>query len=94
MGCLLALAVVLSPRLALLFLWLFTNLVDRAFAGGPLGGFLVPLLGLAFLPVTTIVYALVWGPAGLVGADWFWLGLGLLADVTASGGGAYGSRRR
>ena len=45
MGCLLALLAALSPRLALVLVWIFTNLVDRAFTG-----FLLPLLGLLVFP--------------------------------------------
>ena len=44
MPCLFALIAVLSPRLALLLLWLFSPWVDGAFAG-----FLLPLLGLIFM---------------------------------------------
>jgi hypothetical protein len=45
----------LFGRLALLCLWLWTPLVGRAFHGG----WLLPLLGLLFLPLTTLVYILV-----------------------------------
>jgi hypothetical protein len=45
MGCLLALLAGLAPRVALALVWIFTNLVDRAFSG-----FLIPLLGLAVSP--------------------------------------------
>ena len=40
MGCLLALLAGFAPRVALALIWIFTNLVDRAF-----NGFLVPLFG-------------------------------------------------
>jgi hypothetical protein len=57
MGCLFAIVAALSPRLALVLVWLFTNLVDRAFEG-----FLLPLLGLVFLPFTTLFYVLAYRP--------------------------------
>ncbi len=38
-----------APRVTLVFVWIFSDLVDRAF-----GGFLVPLLGLLLLPYTTL----------------------------------------
>jgi hypothetical protein len=46
------------PRLALLFVWLFTLLVNRSFSGG----ILLPLLGIIFLPFTTLIYVLVYIP--------------------------------
>jgi hypothetical protein len=90
-GCLFALAAASFPRLALLFTWLFTPLVTRAFSGG----FLLPFLGLLFLPFTTLMYVVVWSPvAGVSGWAWFWVGLGLLLDIGSYGGSAYGNRGR
>ncbi len=90
MACLFALLAVTAPRLALLFLWLFTNLVTRAF-----DTFIVPLLGIIFLPFTTLMYVLVWtAPFGVTGWAWFWVLLGLLIDIGSYGGSAYGNRRR
>jgi hypothetical protein len=57
MGCLLALLAAISPRLALLLVWIFTDLVDRAFTG-----FLLPLFGLILLPFTTLLYVLAYQP--------------------------------
>ncbi len=86
--CLFLVLVALSPRLALLFLWLFTEYVDRAFDNA-----LVPFIGLLFLPMTTIVYVAVWDPTGLTGGEWFWVLMGLLIDITITGG-LPGARRR
>ena len=47
MGCLVA----FFSRLALLVVWLTTPLVGRAFHGG----WLLPLLGILLLPLTTLV---------------------------------------
>jgi hypothetical protein len=55
--------------------------------------FILPLLGFLFLPWTTLMYLLVF-PMGIVGFDWIWLGLGLLADIGTYGGGGYGNRDR
>src|SRR5512133_1007821 len=52
MGCLFALLAGFAPRIALVLVLIFTNLVDRAFTG-----FLVPLLGLILLPYATLFYA-------------------------------------
>jgi hypothetical protein len=89
MGCLLALLAAISPRLALALVWIFTNLVDRAFTG-----FLVPLLGLIFLPFTTLLYVLAYQPVvGVSGWGWLLVFVGLLFDLGSYGGGAFGRRR-
>ena len=91
MGCCLV-AVVGSffPRIALLLMWIFTTYVDRAFTS-----FVWPLLGLIFLPYTTILYCLAFSPAagGVVGANWIWVVIGVLLDIMSYGSGGYGQRR-
>jgi CDP-diglyceride synthetase len=89
MGCIFAILAALSPRLALVLVWIFTNLVDRAFEG-----FLLPLLGLIFLPFTTLLYVLAYKPVvGVSGWGWFLVFLGVLFDLGSYGGGAFGRRR-
>ena len=84
MACLLALMTGFFPRVGLVILWIFTNEVDQAF-----DSWILPLLGLIFLPLTTFVYALLWAPFGGVdGIEWFWVVLAFLFDVGALGGGA------
>jgi hypothetical protein len=88
MGCLLAIFAGFFPRIALVCLWIFTNDVDRAY-----DSFIVPLLGLIFLPLTTLVYALAWSPVGGVeGIEWLWVALALVLDLSAYGGGARARR--
>jgi hypothetical protein len=41
----------------------------------------VPLLGIIALPYTTIMYVIVWSPAGIHGFDWIWLALGVMLDI-------------
>lgn len=89
-GCLFALAAASAPRLVLLFTWLFTPLVSRAFQSA----FLVPLLGIVFLPFTTLMYVLAWTPFGMTGWGWFFVILGLLLDIGSYSGSAYGNRSR
>lgn len=67
---------------------LFTPWVGRAF-----DSFVVPRLGLIFLPLTTALYLLV-SPGGLSGFDRLLLSAGVVMDLGAYGGGAYGRRRR
>ncbi len=72
--------VALFARLALLAVWLSTPLVHRAFHGG----WLLPLLGIIFLPITTLAYVLVYALAGSVaGWGWLWVVLAFLLDLAA-----------
>jgi hypothetical protein len=69
--------------------WLFSDLLSRAF-----DGWLVPLLGFFLLPWTTLAYALMWGAAtnGVAGFEWFLVVLAFLFDLASLGEG--GRRRR
>lgn len=74
--------VALCARLALLAVWLFTPLVHRAFHEG----WLLPLLGIIFLPLTTLAYVLVSALAGSVtGVGWLWVFLAFVLDLAAHG---------
>ncbi len=86
-ACFFALLAAVAPRLALILMWLFTPWVGRAF-----DSFVIPLLGLIFLPLTTVLYVLV-SPGGLSGFDWLLLIAGVVGDLGAYGGGAYSRRR-
>ena len=64
-------------------LWLFTSYVDLAFAG-----WFLPLLGLLFLPWTTLFYVVVYSPiTGVTGFGWFFVILGFLFDLGSYGAG-------
>lgn len=78
MGCLLLVLVIISPRLAMLLLWLVTDWVDRAF-----NGWLIPVLGIIFLPWTTVLYTVGYVLSGDAAAPWGILGIfiGLFLDV-------------
>jgi hypothetical protein len=79
MGCLFWLVALLSPRLALFLLWAFTNYVDRAFAG-----WFLPLLGLVFLPWTTLLYVLIdVAPGPIHVAGWIVIALGVIIDINS-----------
>ena len=87
MGCLFLLIMMLSPRLGIIFLWLFTNYVSRSF-----DTWIWPLLGVVFLPWTTLLYILVAAPAGgITFWGWLFVGLGLMSDL-ASHANSYASR--
>jgi len=90
-GCLFALGAAFFPRLALLFVWLFTPLVNRAFQST----LLLPLLGIIFLPFTTLIYVLVYNPVvGVTGWSWLWVFLGLVLDISSYSSSAYSNRNR
>jgi hypothetical protein len=48
-----ALLGLLTPRLIMVLLWIFSNYLDRAYHTG-----IVPLLGFFLLPTTTLCYAI------------------------------------
>ena len=76
-GCLLAFTAAAAPRLVLILAWIFSPRWDLAF-----NNWIWPLLGIIFLPYTTIMYMLAWSPGiGIVGWDWMWILIGLLLDV-------------
>lgn len=78
MGCFLLLLVIISPRLAMLLIWLVTDWVDRAF-----NGWLIPLLGVILLPWTTVLYIVGFVASGDNAAPWGILGIfiGLFLDI-------------
>jgi hypothetical protein len=53
---------------ATLILWLARPALFAAAFGGARRW---PVLGIVFLPVTTLFSGVLWSPAGLVGWDWF-----------------------
>ena len=72
--------VAIFARLALLFVWILTPLVNRAFHGG----WILPLLGILILPITTLAYVLVYYISGSVtGWGWLWVVLAFLLDLAA-----------
>ena len=91
MGCLIALLAGVAPRVALVLIWIFTNLVDRAFHG-----FLIPLIGLIFFPYATVFYVLSYSPVlgGLSGWGWVFVVIGFIFDIGHWFGGGVTGRRR
>jgi hypothetical protein len=81
MGCLLALLALVSPRLALFALWLFSDVLGRAF-----DSWVVPVLGFFLLPWTTLAYAAFWDwGAGhrVTGFEWFFVVLAFATDLAS-----------
>ncbi|HEX7278825.1 MAG TPA: hypothetical protein VF255_04280 [Solirubrobacterales bacterium] len=86
MGCLVVLLAFISPRLALFAIFLFSDLLSRAF-----DSWFVPLLGFFLLPWTTLAYAVMWSASSneVTGFEWFIVILAFLFDL-----GSYASRGR
>ncbi|HHJ06843.1 MAG TPA: hypothetical protein ENK24_05025 [Anaerolineae bacterium] len=89
-GCIASVLGAGIPRLVLLFLWLFTSRLGNVF-----DTFFWPLLGFLFMPLTTIVYVLVYRPGhGLGGWGLVAVILALLIDLGSYGAGILGSSNR
>ena len=86
MACLVVLLAFISPRLALFAIFLFSDLLSRAF-----DSWFVPLLGFFLLPWTTLAYAVMWSASTneVNGFEWFIVILAFLFDL-----GSYASRGR
>jgi hypothetical protein len=85
MGCFLALLALISPRLVLFLLWIFGDLLSRAF-----DSWIIPLLGFFLLPWTTLAYAAFWDwGAGhhVVGFEWFFVVLAFFIDMSSYASG-------
>ncbi|MFA6492759.1 MAG: hypothetical protein WCV58_01310 [Patescibacteria group bacterium] len=78
MPCLFAIIGAFAPRLALVLLWIFTPLVNKVFNSSVV----LPILGLIFLPFTTLFYVLVVYSLGQYNV-WGWLLIlvGFLLDL-------------
>lgn len=88
MCCLFMILVLLGPRFADAIWWLVNPaLWSRAFKGA----WLWPILGIIFVPWTTMMYVLVF-PGGVTGWDWLWIGLAVASDIMWYVGGGFRKR--
>jgi hypothetical protein len=88
MCCLVAVAALISPRVAILLWWLLDS---SRWASAFHAIWVWPVLGFLFLPWTTLAFVLV-APLGVVtGLGWLWIVIAVLIDVSSYGGG-YRSR--
>ncbi len=91
MPCLFAVIAGMFPRVGTLILWLARpTLFSQAFNGS----WFWPLLGLVFLPFTTLMYVLLWSPTGLNGWDILWLVLAVFLDISHSSSTLYNNRNQ
>ena len=86
MGCFVVLFALISPRLALFFIAIFSDMLSRAF-----DSWFIPFLGFFLLPWTTLVYALAWNadPHHLTVFEWLLVAVAFLLDL-----GSYGFGQR
>ncbi len=80
MACLVALLALISPRLAIVVIWIFSDLLSRAF-----DSWIVPFLGFFLLPWTTLAYAVMWesGTDRVSGFEWFIVILAFVIDLAS-----------
>lgn len=90
MACIVALVALIFPRILIIILWFFTNWFDGVF-----NNILIPILGLIFLPITTLWYSVVicsfngeWDAVSIAG-----MVVAVALDLGTSGG-SWRSRRR
>lgn len=80
MGCFVVLFALISPRLALFFILIFSDWIGQA-----LDGWIVPVLGFFFLPWTLLAYVVMWQvhPLGVNGFDWFIVAFAFVVDIAS-----------
>ena len=83
MCCFLVALFAFGPRLAILIWWL----ISPAYISNAFGNWIIPILGIIFLPWTLLMYLIVY-PGGLVGFDWIIVALGVVADIASYGSSA------
>ncbi len=90
MPCLLLIAFLAFPRIALVFLFLTSNYLQRAYHG-----LLLPLLGFLFLPLTTLAYAWITNTRQpIAGINLLILIIAVVIDLGGLSGGEYHRRTR
>jgi len=91
MGCFAAILALISPRLALFAILIFSDWIGRAF-----DGWVLPVLGFFLLPWTTLAYTVMWvsGGRGVDGLEWALVVLAFLFDVGSWREGDRGRRAR
>ena len=87
MPCLIALVALIGPRVALVFTWLFSDMIGRA-----IDSVFVALLGFLLLPWTTLAFVVFYDVGAgreVQGLEWFLVGIAFLFDVASYAGGRY-----
>jgi len=82
--CFAVLLALLSPRLAIIFVAIFSDILSRAY-----DSWFLPFIGFFILPWTTLAYAIMWdvGTRDVTGFEWFVVILAFLIDLGSWFGG-------
>ena len=89
-GCLIALLAMASPRIAIFFVWLFTDRMAVAFSS-----FWIAFVGFLVLPWTTLAWAFAYQPVkGVTGFGWIIVAFAFFVDVSSYAGSAQARRER
>ena len=88
--CLFLSVLFLGPRVGSIIFWLIApGRFSDAF-----GHWIIPVLGILFLPWTTLIWVIVYSlGSGVHGLDWLFLALGLFGDLASYGGGVTNRRQ-
>ena len=80
MPCLAVLLAFISPRLAIIVVAIFSDILSRAY-----DSWFLPLIGFFILPWTTLAYAVMWdvGTREVTGFEWFVVVLAFVIDLGA-----------
>jgi hypothetical protein len=87
--CLLTLLLLGAPRVAFVLWWIFQPVRFQA----TFNSFFVPLLGVIFIPWTSLMYVLVF-PGGITAFEWALIVFAFLVDIASYGGGGRAYRTR
>jgi len=85
--CIILSAAILGPRAINILWWL----LDSARWNAAFSTILIPILGIVFLPWTTLAFVLV-SEGGLTGLDIFVVVIGLFIDIGTYGSSAYSNK--
>ena len=92
MPCLFAMFAGIFPRAGTLLIWLAR---PRMFSAAFNGNWIWPILGIIFLPFTTLMYVILWSPGiGLTTSDWFWLIMAVVIDAMHWSSTVYSNRKQ
>jgi len=80
-------------RFFLIFAWIARPVAFNVVFNG---SWILPCLGVLFLPFTTLMYVILVtnGPGGLSGLDWLWLFLAVVIDLASIGAAGAANRNQ
>jgi len=88
MVCLAAALLLLGPRVAAVLWWIF----DPTRWNTVFSNALIPILGIVFLPWTTLAYVLFWASGGISLLGLIVVAIGFVVDIGSYAGSAYSNK--